>query len=240
VLKSLEREMNNAAKQQDFELAAYYRDGLQNLLYLLQPNRPIHNYLDNPNLRLEIRQEALRSLRVILNSQNISPPIDQLSRIECYDISTLSGKYSTGSLVVFTDGQPDKSQYRRFKIKKEGLPNDIAMMTEMLTRRFQRYSSPFQGEVRRGRKPDTQQHQRSLSLKVREGTRESYTNNSTTSKNNIAIKQYNNKTTWPLPDLIVLDGGLPSSPPPSKSSNKKISPSPPSPSPNASKKSTSR
>jgi excinuclease ABC subunit C len=138
VLKTLEREMNKAAKNKDYETAAYYRDGLQNLRHLLQPNRPINNYLDNPNLRLEIRQESLRQLQIILNTQNITPLIKQLNRIECYDISTLSGKYSTGSLVVFTQAQPDKSQYRRFKIKAEGVPNDVGMITEMLERRFRR------------------------------------------------------------------------------------------------------
>ncbi len=38
-------------------------------------------------------------------------------RIECYDISNISGKHAVGSMVVFQDGEPDKSSYRRFRIK---------------------------------------------------------------------------------------------------------------------------
>lgn len=59
-------------------------------------------------------------------------------RIECYDISNVSGKYAVGSMVVFQDGEPDKSSYRRFRIKTISEPDDYAMMYEVLTRRFAR------------------------------------------------------------------------------------------------------
>ena len=77
-------------------------------------------------------------------------------RIEGYDISNIFGKMAVGSLVVFRDGEPDKSQYRKFRIKLEKETSDrkkgdVWMLEEMLERRF------------------------------------------------------NND--WPLPDLIVIDGG---------------------------------
>jgi len=56
-------------------------------------------------------------------------------RIEAYDISNISGKNAVGSMVVFENGTPKKSAYRRYKIETEG-PDDYAMMKEMLTRRF--------------------------------------------------------------------------------------------------------
>lgn len=56
-------------------------------------------------------------------------------RIEAYDISNISGQNAVGSMVVFEDGTPKKSAYRRYKIETEG-PDDYAMMKEMLTRRF--------------------------------------------------------------------------------------------------------
>lgn len=56
-------------------------------------------------------------------------------RIEAYDISNISGKNAVGSMVVFENGAPKKSSYRRYKIETEG-PDDYAMMKEMLTRRF--------------------------------------------------------------------------------------------------------
>ncbi len=65
-------------------------------------------------------------------------------RIECFDISTVQGSFSVGSMVVFKDGKADKKSYRHFTIKhtleitggKE--PNDFEMMREVLRRRFQR------------------------------------------------------------------------------------------------------
>lgn len=58
-------------------------------------------------------------------------------RIEGYDISNTQGNEAVGSMVVFVDGKPYKSGYRRFKIKGVEGPNDFAMMQEMLRRRFQ-------------------------------------------------------------------------------------------------------
>ena len=60
------------------------------------------------------------------------------ARIECYDISNLQGQQAVGSMVVFTDGLPDKKRYRRFKIWIDGQPNDYAMMAEMIRRRLKR------------------------------------------------------------------------------------------------------
>jgi excinuclease ABC subunit C len=58
-------------------------------------------------------------------------------RIECFDISTIHGRHSVASMVVFTAGSPDKSQYRRFKIRLDtGEANDFAMMGEALGRRY--------------------------------------------------------------------------------------------------------
>jgi excinuclease ABC subunit C len=59
-------------------------------------------------------------------------------RIECFDISNISGKHAVGSMVVFQDGEPDKSSYRRFRIKTVSESDDYAMMYEVLARRFAR------------------------------------------------------------------------------------------------------
>jgi len=56
-------------------------------------------------------------------------------RIEAYDISNISGQNAVGSMVVFENGTPKKSSYRRYKIETTG-PDDYGMMKEMLTRRF--------------------------------------------------------------------------------------------------------
>ncbi|MBM6979818.1 MAG: excinuclease ABC subunit UvrC [Actinomyces succiniciruminis] len=62
-------------------------------------------------------------------------------RVECYDISHTQGTYQVGSMVVFEDGAPKKSDYRRFIIRGEdgtGTADDTAAMHEVLTRRFKR------------------------------------------------------------------------------------------------------
>ncbi len=55
--------------------------------------------------------------------------------IEGYDVSNISGTLQVGSKVSFFDGQPNKKQYKRFKLETPG-PNDYGMMRELLTRRF--------------------------------------------------------------------------------------------------------
>ncbi len=55
--------------------------------------------------------------------------------IEAFDISNLSGKHSVGSMVVFIDAMPKKSNYRKYKIKMDG-PDDYAMMKNVLSRRY--------------------------------------------------------------------------------------------------------
>jgi len=77
-------------------------------------------------------------------------------RIECFDISNIMGKQATGSMVVFTAGVPDKKQYRRFKVRLPGEPNDVAMMAEVLRRRFKRSGTAgaeMAAEGEAGRKP---------------------------------------------------------------------------------------
>ena len=56
--------------------------------------------------------------------------------MEAYDISNTSGVESVGSMVVYEDGRPKRSDYRKFRIKTVQGPNDYASMEEVLTRRF--------------------------------------------------------------------------------------------------------
>ena len=77
-----------------------------------------------------------------------APPL----RIECFDISTLHGNFTVASMVVFTNGKADKSQYRRFKIRAElDEANDFVSMTEVLGRR---YSPERMADERFGSRPD--------------------------------------------------------------------------------------
>ena len=133
--------MRQAVKNQDFEIAAALRDLLH------QPISP-EEYLVNPNLVADKRQEALLALKKDLH-------LWPLDRIEMYDVANLAGTAATAAMTVAIDGEINSGNFRHFTIRThppDGGPDDVAMMKEVLTRRLKR-------------------------------------------------------TDWPLPNLIVLDGG---------------------------------
>jgi len=68
------------------------------------------------------------------------------ARIECYDISHTQGQQTVGSMVVFVQGAPQKSDYRRFNVQS-ATNDDYSSMREVLTRRFQRYRDTLAGEL---------------------------------------------------------------------------------------------
>lgn len=72
-------------------------------------------------------------------------------RMECYDISNISGVDKVGSMVVFSDGEPDKTAYRRFRIKTVEGANDFASLQEVLKRRLAKLGT---AEEERFQKPD--------------------------------------------------------------------------------------
>ena len=98
------------------------------------------------------RYDEERLNRALLELESaLALPVPPM-RIECYDISTLHGRHSVGSMVVFSGGRPDAAAYRRFKVR---LPaeeaNDVAMLSEVLRRRFARDRA---GDLRFAQRPD--------------------------------------------------------------------------------------
>lgn len=111
---------------------------------------------DKADLAATVRKNAEEALRLHKTRRagdltSRSQALDELAealdlpeaplRIECYDISHTQGTYQVGSMVVFEDGAPRKSDYRRFIIRGEdgsGARDDTAAMHEVLTRRFTR------------------------------------------------------------------------------------------------------
>jgi excinuclease ABC subunit C len=96
---------------------------------------------------------ALRELQEALGLEG--PP----KRIECYDVSHVQGTSVVSSMIVFEDGRPAKSQYRRFRARISDRNDDFTNMRDTLRRRFLRSASP------------------------------------------------ESQSAWPLPDLVILDGG---------------------------------
>ena len=82
-----------------------------------------------------IKKEELRTIGA-MNQIGELIGIGGIRRMEAYDISNTSGVESVGSMVVYEDGRPKRSDYRKFRIKTVRGPNDYASMEEVLTRRF--------------------------------------------------------------------------------------------------------
>lgn len=137
VLRDMKKQMLAASKIEDFETAA----ALRNRIYHLE------NIRDISVLTRDMEAQTASHNRGAVNI---------FGRIEGYDISNISGTSAVGSMVVFSGGEPDKSGYRKFKIKTVKGANDVAMLREVLTRRFS-----------------------------------------------------HNISDWPLPDIILIDGGVP-------------------------------
>jgi excinuclease ABC subunit C len=141
IMKELEKDRDLYSKKEEYEKALTVQKQINALSLITTPFHRPAEYAVNPNLREDIRQKELDGLQEALVSQGL--PVTNLHRIECYDISNIQGTNATASMVVLTDGEIDKSQYRKFKIKREWdkrnkkeLPNDFAMMKEVLTRRL--------------------------------------------------------------------------------------------------------
>jgi len=140
-IKKLEEERNNLSKNEEYEKASLVQSQLDAIYYVTQPKHQAFDYQVNPNLREDLRQKEMQDLQKILLENNIS--INLPKRIECYDNSNIQGTNPVSSMVVLTDGEIDKSQYRKFKIRSVKGPNDFATMQEVLTRRFKHNEWPM-------------------------------------------------------------------------------------------------
>jgi len=91
------------------------------------------------------QEQALLEIQKALGLEKVP------ARIECYDISTIQGTEIVGSMVVFVQGVPRKSDYRRFVVRSVEGQDDYASMREVLERRFRRWQLALSGEVRGAR-----------------------------------------------------------------------------------------
>lgn len=134
IMRELEKERDELSMAERYEEALEIQTKINALSLITTPYHRPFEYDLNPNLRSDMREKEMKELMQILKNHGLR--LESLSRIECYDISNLSGTNATGSMVVFINAEKDGSQYRRFKIIKDGKPNDFAMMSEVLGRRL--------------------------------------------------------------------------------------------------------
>ncbi|MDO8444061.1 MAG: GIY-YIG nuclease family protein [bacterium] len=129
VIRTLKKEMLDLSRKKHYEEAANVRNQFQAL-----------NHIND--VAIGVRDDLFEASSIMFK------------RIECYDISNILDQYAVGSMIVFTDGKPDKAEYRKFKVKssplrqgyegqvrlkvgEEKLPNnDLARFEQVLTRRF--------------------------------------------------------------------------------------------------------
>ena len=141
VLRELIKERKQASSFEDFERAGQLQRQITAMELITKPFYKPFDYEVNPNLSSDLRKMELIDLQKEL--RNVGIQTNNLERIECYDISNISGVFATGSMVVFTQAQKDSASYRRFKIKRTKGPNDFAMMKEVFQRRLNHNEWPF-------------------------------------------------------------------------------------------------
>ncbi|MBI3885170.1 MAG: excinuclease ABC subunit UvrC [Opitutae bacterium] len=127
-LASLRAEMLARSAKQEFEKAAELRDVVLALERTLARTRKFTRDFT----QLRPTDAALRALQEALGLD--APP----AHMECFDISHISGTFVVASMVRFTDGRPDKDQYRRFSIKSFVGNDDFRAMEEVVARRYRR------------------------------------------------------------------------------------------------------
>ena len=96
------------------------------------------------NARYSLKKERIEAIAHEETSDVLAELAEVLSlsffpqRIEAFDVSNTQGEEATGSMIVFESGRPRRDAYRRFKVRLSGKPDDYAMLTEILRRRFRR------------------------------------------------------------------------------------------------------
>ncbi|MBI1863713.1 GIY-YIG nuclease family protein [Candidatus Woesebacteria bacterium] len=141
VKKFLIKQMQELSNQEMFEQAQEAKQKLQGIEYLQTRASP-EEYLKNPNFLVDIRNSELENLKNIISGYK---NIKKLERIECFDVAHTAGSFPTASMVTFINGEPEKSLYRHFRVKKGKKSDDLSQMRGVLERRkkqFKNWSYP--------------------------------------------------------------------------------------------------
>ena len=144
IVRDLSQQLNVLIKDNQYEQAIVIRNKMFRFNRLL-------SLKDDSDFSFKDNEKKIREMFLFL--KKYFPQLKKLERIETYDISNLGLKQAVGSMVVMNNGQIDKKEYRKFKIKQLGLSSDFDRLKEVMSRRLQQK--------------------------------------------------------WPLPDLMIIDGGKP-------------------------------
>ena len=169
--KQLEDEMKKAAAALDFEKAAQLRDALDDLRRTMRKTEKFERL----PYKLPLAIDPARDLEDLARALEL-PAAPK--RIEGFDISNISGTFAVASMVSFKEGRPDRSNYRRFKMKTVTGQDDFACMAETIRRRYSRL----------------------LKESKSQGTAQEI-------EGGISLPEQSTTLPANLPDLILIDGG---------------------------------
>jgi len=114
-----------------------YRKNINNIISLLEGKKKnLLKKLEKENPEKIKSLEHIQDVALISYDELGRPYLSKFNRIEGYDISHLTGKEPFGSMVVFTNGEPDKSEYRLFKIRTAKKQDDLGSLREVISRRL--------------------------------------------------------------------------------------------------------
>lgn len=131
--------------------------------------------------------------------------LKKIEHIECYDISHIQGTSKVGSMVVFRNGVPDKSLYKRFIIKSlpEGVSDDFAALTEIVERRVEYIKDDL---TKRSLQEEQAKKEKAKNAKKAKKSKGKKTKDENTKSQN-SVKKKKAENFAFVPDLIILDGG---------------------------------
>ena len=127
IFNGLNTQLNILIKNNQYEQAIIIRNKIFRFDRLLNLKEDSEYFLNNNEKSLD---------EMLINLKKYFPQLNNLDRIETYDISNLGLKQAVGSMVVMKNNQIDKKEYRRFKIKQTGLKSDLDRLKEVINRRL--------------------------------------------------------------------------------------------------------
>ena len=197
MLGQLEEEMRAAAANLDFEKAAELRNMLDDLR---QTTKSMRRFTREMGHRLPSTIDPAADVQALRDALHL-PHLPRV--MECFDISNISTTHVVASMVCFRDGVPDKSNYRRYRIRTVAGQDDFASMAEVVRRRYARVLLTMADcGLRFAEREDgsvidlseSQENPGDLSQRVSAGL----SPQSATRNPQFAVR---------LPDLIIVDGG---------------------------------
>lgn len=136
IIDTLKERMQVYSKKQNYEKASALRD---QIIAIQQTSKRTRKFERNL-IGFITEKESLTALKEALSLSKLP------KHIECFDISHISGSFCVASMVCFTNGKPNRKQYRRYKIKSFVGNDDFRAIEEVVTRRYlrlQKEGSPF-------------------------------------------------------------------------------------------------